>query len=126
MADSTKFTTHDDYIAAAHPDAQLVLRQIQQTLEACVPLAVRCISYNMPAYKLECTFFYFAAFKRHVGVYPPVSDDAQLIKDLAPYRNERGNLAFPLAAAVPYGLIERVVFALADQYGHKSAKRAKA
>jgi uncharacterized protein YdhG (YjbR/CyaY superfamily) len=126
MAALAKFTSHDEYIAAAHPDARVVLRRIQKIVKASVPQAVPCISYNMPAYKIERTFFYFAAFKKHVGVYPPVSDDVQVVTDLAPYRNERGNLAFPLASSTPYDLIERVALALACQYGCKPARRGKA
>ena len=52
MPTHPKFTSHDDYIAAAHPQAQPILRQIGGIVEARVPQAVPCISYNMPAFKL--------------------------------------------------------------------------
>jgi hypothetical protein len=35
---------------------------------------------------------YFAAFKNHIGVYPPVSGDARLEKALEPYAGPKGNL----------------------------------
>ncbi|NTV87016.1 MAG: hypothetical protein HGA21_09755 [Burkholderiaceae bacterium] len=119
MPTHPKFTTHDDYIAAAHPQAQPILRQIEAIVEARVPQAVRCISYNMPAFRLARTFFYFAAFKKHIGVYPPVADDLQLVRDLAPFRNQKGNLAFPLDEVLPLALVGRVATALATQYGTK-------
>ena len=119
MPTHPKFTSHDDYIAAAHPQAQPILRQIGGIVDARVPQAVPCISYNMPAFKLGRTFFYFAAFKKHVGIYPPVTDDLQLISELAPFRNAKGNLAFPVDRDVPLDLIGRVATALASQYGTK-------
>jgi len=119
MPTHPKFTTHDDYIAVAHPQAQPILRQIEAIVEARMPQAVRCISYNMPAFRLARTFFYFAAFKKHIGIYPPVADDQPLINELAPFRNERGNLAFPYAQDFPVELIGRVASALATQYAKK-------
>jgi uncharacterized protein YdhG (YjbR/CyaY superfamily) len=73
----------------------------------------------MPAFRLGRTFFYFAAFKKHIGIYPPVTDDQQLISELAPFRNEKGNLAFPYDQDLPLTLIGRVATALAIQYGKK-------
>jgi uncharacterized protein YdhG (YjbR/CyaY superfamily) len=106
----------DDYIAACDPAAQTVLTEIRRAARAAVPGATETISYKMPALKLERTFFYYAAFKRHIGVYPPVTDDQQLIAELKPYANKKGNLAFPLNASVPCALIARVARALAKQY----------
>ena len=52
---------------------------------------------------------YFAAFKNHVGLYPPVKGDTALLKAVAPYAGEKGNLRFPLDQPIPYELIERIV-----------------
>ena len=52
---------------------------------------------------------YFAAFKKHIGFYPPVSGDARLQKAVSPYAGEKGNLRFPLDQPIPYGLIARIV-----------------
>jgi uncharacterized protein YdhG (YjbR/CyaY superfamily) len=52
---------------------------------------------------------YFAAFKKHIGLYPPVRGDQKLMRDAAPYAGEKGNLQFPLGQRIPFGLIRRVV-----------------
>jgi len=119
MPTHPRFTSHEDYIAAALPQVQPLLRRIGGIVEARVPLAVPCIRYNMPAFRLARTFFYFAAFKKHIGIYPPVMDDQPLISELAPFRNEKGNLAFPYAQDFPVELIGRVASALATQYANK-------
>jgi uncharacterized protein YdhG (YjbR/CyaY superfamily) len=52
---------------------------------------------------------HFAAFKKHIGLFPPVRGDAKLEKAVAAYAGDKGNLRFPLDRPIPYGLIERIV-----------------
>lgn len=106
----------DGYIEAASPEARPVLAEIRQLVERVVPDATPTISYQIPAFRRERVFIYFAAFKSHIGIYPPLQGDDALEPDLLPYRGEKGNLRFPLSKPVPYALIERVVEALAQQY----------
>ena len=73
------------------------------------PHAEEIISYRMPAFRGHGILVYFAAFKSHVGVFPPIEGDAALDAALAPYRGPKGNLRFPLAAPIPYDLIARLV-----------------
>jgi uncharacterized protein YdhG (YjbR/CyaY superfamily) len=63
----------------------------------------------MPAFKLHGILVYFAAFKDHIGVYPPISGDEKLEKELAPFKGPKGNLKFPLDEPIPYALIRRAV-----------------
>lgn len=107
----------DEYIAACAPAARSALAEIRRVCGTAVPEAEETISYKMPALKLRRTFFYFAAFKNHIGVYPPLTDDKDLIAQLEPFANEKGNLRFPLGQAIPYELLARAATALARQYG---------
>ena len=45
------FTAHEEYFASVSPDARRFLESIQAKVEASVPVASRCIGYNMPAFK---------------------------------------------------------------------------
>ncbi|MEY4561624.1 MAG: hypothetical protein RLZZ618_901 [Pseudomonadota bacterium] len=110
------YPSHDAYFATLQPEVRTLLEAIQAEVATTVPRATPCISYTMPALKLKRTFFYFAAFQKHIGIYPPVVDDKDLIQDLAPYRGEKGNLSFPLSEPLPLKLIGRVASALAAQY----------
>lgn len=106
------FASHDAYFASVAPEVRSLLRSIQTTVEALLPEASRCISYNMPAFRDERVFFYFAAFKKHIGIFPPVNRHASLIVELAAYRGQKGNLSFPLNRPLPLDLIGRVAVAL--------------
>ena len=87
-----------------------ILKKIRATIRKAAPDAEETISYRMPAFKQKKkVLIYFAAFKNHIGIYPPVKGDAKLMKAVAPYAGPKGNLKFPLDEPVPYELIERIV-----------------
>jgi uncharacterized protein YdhG (YjbR/CyaY superfamily) len=113
------FHSHEEYFGTQLPLLRQRLELIQKEVERQIPGATRTISYNLPAFKKGQTFFYFAAFKKHIGVYPPVTDDLALIQETQALRGPKGNLSFPHNAALPLPLIGRVAVALAAQYGTK-------
>jgi uncharacterized protein YdhG (YjbR/CyaY superfamily) len=116
-----KFSAIDEYIAAVPEPSGAILQRIRKIVKLAVPDAKETISYGMPAFKVDRVFIYFAAFKNHIGVYPPVAGDAKLLRALEPYRGPKGNLQFPLDQPMPYDVIARVVDALAQQYAWKDA-----
>jgi uncharacterized protein YdhG (YjbR/CyaY superfamily) len=101
--------TIDDYIDQCAPQAQPILRRLRATIAQAAPDATETISYGIPAFKLRRIVVYFAAFKRHIGLYPPVKGEAALEKAVAPYAGEKGNLRFPIEQKIPYALIARIV-----------------
>jgi uncharacterized protein YdhG (YjbR/CyaY superfamily) len=119
MAARPRFDSVDAYIAAAAPAAQEPLRALRAAVRAAVPEASECISYQMPALRLPAprsrVFFYFAAFKQHIGVYPPVHEPA-LVEALARWRGPKGNLQFPLNEPLPLDVLAQVATCLARPY----------
>jgi uncharacterized protein YdhG (YjbR/CyaY superfamily) len=81
----------DEYIEAFSPEVQSILKKIRLTIRQAAPDAQEKISYKMPAFTLDGDLIYFAAFKKHVGIYPPVRGDENLSKEIARYRGEKGN-----------------------------------
>jgi uncharacterized protein YdhG (YjbR/CyaY superfamily) len=79
----------------------------------------------MPAFAQNGILVYFAAFKAHIGVFPPVSGDAKLEKALERYRGPKGNLKFPLDEPIPYDLIRRIATLRVKQNLSKSAAKRK-
>jgi uncharacterized protein YdhG (YjbR/CyaY superfamily) len=125
MKDQPQATTIAEYIAASPAQVRPILEKIRGIVAAAAPDAAERISYGMPAFAQDGMLIYFAAFKQHIGIYPPVKGDAKLNKELTPYRGEKGNLKFPLDKPMPYPLITRVVKArLAEHFEQRAAKRA--
>jgi uncharacterized protein YdhG (YjbR/CyaY superfamily) len=117
----------DDYIAAQVPAVQPILQNIRAIVREAAPDANEAISYRIPAFIMRGrALFYFAAFKKHIGIYPPVSGDAALLEALAPYRGPKGNLSFPLAEAMPYELIRRVARQrVQDNAAHAASRKTR-
>jgi uncharacterized protein YdhG (YjbR/CyaY superfamily) len=109
MTDRSAPKNIDEYIAAFSAEVQSILQKIRLTIRQAAPEAEEKISYKMPAFTLDGVVIYFAAFKKHIGIYPPVQGDKNLSKALARYRGEKGNLKLPLDEPIPYPLIRRVV-----------------
>lgn len=114
-AKTMKPRTIDEYIAVFSPEIQAILQKIRSTIHKGAPDAAERISYGIPALDLNGGPVYFAAFKSHIGFYPPVRGDAKLMKETSLYAGEKGNLKFPLAKPIPYRLISRIVKARATE-----------
>lgn len=99
----------DEYIASFPADVQVVLERIRSTIRQAAPDAQETISYKIPAFTLNGNLVYFAAFKKHIGFYPPVRGDAKLQNAISIYAGDKGNLRFPLDQPIPYHVIEKIV-----------------
>ena len=115
----------DAYIAASPVAVRPILKEIRRVIRNAAPGAHEVISYRMPAFRQDGILIYFAAFKNHIGLFPPVSGDARLEKAVEPYAGPKGNLEFPLDRPVPYALIERIVRLRLKQDRARSAARGK-
>ncbi len=63
----------DEYITSFSPEVQSILEKIRLTIREAAPEAEEKISYQMPTFALMGNLVHFAAFKKHIGLYPPVS-----------------------------------------------------
>ncbi len=82
------------------------------------------MSYRMPAFFQDGALVYFAAFKKHIGLFPPVRA-ATLKRPLAKYAGPKGNLQFPLDAPIPYALITKVVKTRLRENRERTALKTK-
>lgn len=104
------FTTVDAYIESFPKEVQLILKKIRAIIHTVAPDATEGISYGMPGYKLnKKPLVYFAAFKNHIGFYATPSGHSAFKKELSKYKEGKGSVQFPLAEAIPYDLIERMI-----------------
>ena len=100
----------DEYISWFPDDARKILTKIRSTIKKAAPKAVESISYQIPTYKVNGkALIYFAAFAKHVSVYPVPRDAKEFAAELADYKGGKGTLQFPLGKAVSYDLISRIV-----------------
>ncbi|MCA9118703.1 MAG: DUF1801 domain-containing protein [Planctomycetales bacterium] len=116
----------DQYIQQFDSNVRAILERIRERVRAAAPSADEVISYQMPAFKGHGILVYFAAWEKHIGLYPPVTGDRKIEKAVARYAGPKGNLQFPLDEPIPYDLIKRIVKLRVQQDAEKAAaKRAK-
>lgn len=116
----------DEYTASFSPEVRSILEKIRSTIREAAPDAEEKISYGMPTFALMGHLIHFAAFKNHIGLYPPVKGDEELNAEITPYRGEKGNLKFPLDEPIPYTLIGRIVkFRVKEQLARAESMRGK-
>lgn len=101
--------TVEEYIGQFPPEIREVLEEIRRTVRQAAPGAAEIISYGIPTYSLEGALVHFAAFKRHVGLYPGPSGTYAFTDRLAGYKQGRGSVQFPLDRPMPLKLIADIV-----------------
>jgi uncharacterized protein YdhG (YjbR/CyaY superfamily) len=114
----------DEYIATFPNDVQEILEQIRMTIRTAAPDAEETISYQMPTFTLRGKYLvYFAAYKKHIGLYPAPTGIAEFEEELSLYGAGKGTLRFPLDKPIPFDLIARIVkFRITENLNKTAAK----
>ncbi len=116
----------DEYIARFPNAVQKILKKIRMTIRKAVPDAEEKISYQIPTFTLKGNYLiYFAAYKKHIGLYPAPRGSEKFKKELAAYEGGRGTVRFPLDRPIPFDLISRIVKFKVKESLEKGKAKAK-
>jgi uncharacterized protein YdhG (YjbR/CyaY superfamily) len=101
----------DEYLAGLDEPKRATLEKLRQAIHAEIPDAEECISYGMPAFRLQGKVIAgFAAFKNHLAYLPHSgSTFAALTDDLAGYQSTPGSLHFPIDKPLPRALVKKLI-----------------
>jgi uncharacterized protein YdhG (YjbR/CyaY superfamily) len=116
------FESIDAYIDSLPRDVQGMMSKLRGVVRKAAPDAVEIIRYRMPTFFLDGNLIHFAAYKKHIGMYPMPHGNAALRKAMEPYRAAKDALRFPMDKALPFSLIEQVI---AHRVKETAAKRVK-
>ena len=71
--------------------------------------AEETIKYGMPTFTLHGTLVYFAAWKKHIGLYPIMPAMEASLDELAAWKTSgKGTIQFPLDQPLPEALIRSI------------------
>ena len=101
--------TIDEYIAGFPPDVQASLQKIRTTIREAAPDAVETIKYRIPTFTLQGNLVSFAAYEKHIGIYPAPAGTPQFSQAIAAYRAGQATVRFPLDKPIPFDLISQMV-----------------
>jgi uncharacterized protein YdhG (YjbR/CyaY superfamily) len=87
------------------------LETLRKSIMEVVPGAEQCISYGMPAFKVQGkTVAGFAAFKNHLSYLPHSGSVlATLADDTMPYEASKGSLKFAINKPLPKRLVKKLI-----------------
>jgi uncharacterized protein YdhG (YjbR/CyaY superfamily) len=107
--DKVKFLTIDEYIMQFPAEVQDTLEKLRLVIKEATPEAEEILSYQMPAFSLNGTLVYFAAWKNHIGFYPTSSGMNAFKEELSEYTGTKDSIHFPLTKPLPNELISKIV-----------------
>ncbi|MBL9047342.1 MAG: hypothetical protein JNK34_08550 [Tabrizicola sp.] len=116
----------DAYIAALLPDQRTALTALRSRLQALLPGHLEVMSYAMPGFRQPGPkgkmIVGYAAFARHLGLYPHSGSVIPLI-DCAPFKTSKSGVLFtpktPLPDALLHAIIKTRQAEIAAGYGRK-------
>ena len=117
----------DEYIAGFPNDVQEILEKIRMTIRKAAPDAEETISYQIPTFTLKGKYLvYFAAYKKHIGLYPAPRGIEKFKNELSVYEGAKGSVKFPLDKPIPFDLISKIVkFRVKENLERAEAKGKK-
>ena len=106
-----KPTTIDEYLAAVKGERRAALEKLRKTIRAIVPKAEECISYNLPAFRLDGRVVAgFAATAKGCSYFPFSGSTLRtLARDVKSYDQTKGSLHFDPAKPLPATLVRKLI-----------------
>lgn len=99
----------DEYLAGLSDENRAALERLRKIVIAAAPGAEECISYNLPAFRLQAkVFFWFGAAAKHCAIYGVSETEAGEFKK---YDTSKGTLRFQPDHPLPDALVRRLVIA---------------
>jgi len=105
----TKFRAADEYFAGLPKPARERLEKLRALIRETAPEAEEVISYNIPAFRQTGILVWYAAFHKHIGLYPKASAMAAFKTQLADYKTSKGAIQFPIERPIPASLVKKII-----------------
>jgi uncharacterized protein YdhG (YjbR/CyaY superfamily) len=116
----------DDYLAALPDDTRAALERLRRIIRSIVPAAEECISYQLPAFRLNGkVLVWFGAGAKHCAFYPGglVPEFARELKN---YDTSKGTIRYQPDEPLPAALVRTLVKARVALVGAAPPRRKRA
>ena len=100
----------DAYLARLTSEKRVALEKLRRDIKAAAPTAEECISYQLPAFRLDGkVLVWFGAATKHCSFYPGAAPIAQLAAELEGYDTSKGTIRFAPDEPLPASLVKKLV-----------------
>lgn len=106
-----KVASIDEYLKTVPADRRAALEKLRRTILAVLPKAEECISYRMPAFRVEgVTVAGFIATKAGCSYFPFSGRTlTTLATDVRGYGQTKGSLHFDAVKGLPVTLVRKLI-----------------
>src|SRR5579872_5005288 len=102
--------TIDEYLASVPEDKRTALQALRAVIRAAAPEAEECISYKMPAFRLNGMLVGSATARHHCALYAWNGSAVGLLADESSgYATSKGTIRFTHDKPLPEALVRRLV-----------------
>jgi len=111
MKSGPKGATHDDYLAGLPDDKRAALEKLRRTIKAAAPRAEECVSYQLPAFRLDGkVLVLFGATAKNCSFYPGSGTAVEAHReDLRGYSTTKGTIRFDADKPLSGTLVRKIV-----------------
>jgi uncharacterized protein YdhG (YjbR/CyaY superfamily) len=108
---NSKPRTIDEYLAGVSGDQRIALEKLRKTIRAVAPKIEECISYGIPAFRLNGrALVFFGAWANHCSFYPGSSRTLKKFRgDLKGFQITKGTIRFSPDNPLPITLLKKLV-----------------
>jgi len=126
MTTTAKPKSVDDYLSRLSEDKRQALQRIRKAIRAAAPAAEECISYQLPAFRLDGRMLvWFGAASRHCSFYPGAAPIRAHRRALEGYDTSKGTVRFPTDRPLSAALVRKLVRArIAENAAPKRSARS--
>ena len=98
----------DEYIAAQNESVRPRLQRLRAIIHEAIPAAEERISWSMPTFWKGTNLIHFAAFKKHIGVYPGDEAISAFAGQLTGFDVSKGTIRLYHDQELPEALITKI------------------
>jgi uncharacterized protein YdhG (YjbR/CyaY superfamily) len=108
---NAKAKTIDEYLAAVKADQRAALQKLRRAIHGAAPKAQECISYGIPAFRLNGrSLVFFGAWANHCALYPGSSATLKKFRnELTDFPISKGTIRFSAGKPLPVSLVKKLV-----------------
>jgi len=120
--------TIDEYLAIVKPDHRKTPQKLRQTIQTVAPQAEECISYGIPAFRLNGrSLVFFGAWANHCAFYPGSAATLKNFRnELRDFQTSKGTIRFSPEKQLPVALVKKLVKTrIAENNDRANKKRGK-
>ena len=103
--------TIDEYLAALSDDKRAALEKVRKAIRAAAPKAEECISYQLPAFRLDGRVLVaFGATAKHCAFYPMSASTVEAHRpELLAFDTSKGAIRFQAGRPLPATIVRNLV-----------------